>query len=75
MRLFPDSWFEATAKVVGTPFVAIYRPLARLIGRVSLRRKREVSKDSSSHQGGDEGRGKSPVETVRGTDDDEKGVP
>lgn len=48
VRLFPDSWFETTAKFVGYPVVLIYRPLSRRTHAASrkvraLRRKRPES--------------------------------
>jgi Ca2+-transporting ATPase len=72
VRLFPDAWFGTIAKFVGRPFVAMYRPLARLAGRFS--RKGKASEEGSSHGGSDVGRGKSPVETIRVTGDVEKSV-
>ncbi|OAG09737.1 calcium-translocating P-type ATPase [Paraphaeosphaeria sporulosa] len=74
VRLFPDPWFGAIAKVVGMPFVAIYRPLATLTDRLSRKRKGKVPEDGSSHGESHVGRGKSPVETIRVTSGAEKGV-
>lgn len=79
VRLFPDRWFNVGAKVLGRPFVVMYRPVARVTGRVmgrmgGFRKKKEekevVEKDGESYVG----RGKSPVETVRVSGDVEKGM-
>lgn len=48
VRLFPDIWFEKTAKFVGYPVVLVYRPLSRWTHATSrkirsLRRKRPES--------------------------------
>jgi Ca2+-transporting ATPase len=49
VRLLPDAWFETIAKFVGKPFVAMYRPLARLTDRFS--RKQKTSEEGSNHKG------------------------
>ncbi|KAF7197993.1 Calcium-transporting ATPase 2 [Pseudocercospora fuligena] len=53
VRLFPDAWFTAIAKVVGWPVVQVYRPLSRWTHAASrkirsLRRKRKESADVAS---------------------------
>lgn len=50
VRLFPDHWFAATAKVCGWPVVQVYRPLSRWTHATSkkikgLRRSRKESQD------------------------------
>lgn len=40
IRLFPDWMFEKVAKVVGKPFVLIYRPLSRWTSRIGQKMKR-----------------------------------
>lgn len=83
VRLFPDRWFEASARFVGKPFVVVYRPLARFTNRVTakLRPKKKVETasisvaDGGSSDGGSyKGRGKSPVQTIRVSGDAEKGI-
>lgn len=77
VRLFPDRWFEVIAKFVGKPFVAIYRPCARLTSSVSGRLSKMKKSKKSEKSGDDEsyaGRGKSPVGTVEVRGDPEKGV-
>ncbi|KAF1965223.1 calcium-translocating P-type ATPase [Bimuria novae-zelandiae CBS 107.79] len=78
VRLFPDAWFGAIAMFVGKPFVAVYRPLARLTDRMSeklkSKKKSKASEDGSSDGGSYTGRGKSPVETIRVAGDVGTGV-
>lgn len=40
IRLFPDLWFERIAKVVGWPFVQVWRPTSRFFGRLGRKMKR-----------------------------------
>ncbi|CAI6332578.1 unnamed protein product [Periconia digitata] len=65
VRLFPDSWFAAIAHVVGGPFVVAYRPLARLVDRMSAKFSKKGETKALD-------RGKSPVHSIEG--DAEKGV-
>ncbi|KAF1955673.1 calcium-translocating P-type ATPase [Byssothecium circinans] len=76
VRLFPDAWFGAVAKFVGTPFVLVYRPLARATDRVTdkMRSKKGRKEREGSDSGSSIGRGKSPVTTVKVDADVEKGV-
>lgn len=76
VRLFPDEWFGAIAKFVGTPFVIMYHPLARFTDRVTAKLSRNKGKgsESSSDAGSYVGRGKSPVETLPVSGDAEKGI-
>ncbi|KAL4912666.1 hypothetical protein BDW62DRAFT_194137 [Aspergillus aurantiobrunneus] len=53
VRLFPDPWFHAIAKFVGTPVVLVYRPMSRGMHRIgrkikSLRRKKAEEDDEES---------------------------
>ena len=78
VRLFPDQWFGVTAKFVGTPFVLVYRPLARFVDRVS-EKLRFAKKDSDpeiaeSEASSYSGKGKSPLQGARTSGDVEKGV-
>ncbi|KAL2841861.1 hypothetical protein BJY01DRAFT_217092 [Aspergillus pseudoustus] len=57
VRIFPDAWFAAIAKFVGTPVVLVYRPCSRAMHRLfrklrSLRKKEEV--DENDHGSEDE---------------------
>jgi Ca2+-transporting ATPase len=83
VRLFPDRWFEIGAKFFGWPFVQIYRPLARFYDSITpkltpkkwqKKKNSEKNDAASSDSGSYVGHGKSPVETVRGSKDIEKGV-
>lgn len=79
VRLFPDRWFGAVASVVGTPFVCVYRPVARGTDRVMGIIKSTVRRGKGAGGNADDGqscvgRGKSPVETIRVAGDVEKGV-
>ncbi|KAJ4301815.1 plasma membrane calcium [Kalmusia sp. IMI 367209] len=79
VRLFPDRWFEVVAKFVGRPFVLLYRPLVRLVDRVSEKlksKKKKGGKDEGASSDGESyvGSGKSPVETIKVNRDVEKGV-
>ena len=78
VRLFPDAWFGAIARVVGVPFVAVYRPLARVTDRVSAKlkskKKGKGTEDGASDGSSYVGRGKSPVETIQVSGDAEKGI-
>lgn len=84
VRKFPDAWFGVAAKFVGTPFVIVYRPLARVTDRVMgkmgglFSRRKKSEKDGGDAPGSEtasyEGRGKSPVQTIRVSGDVEKGV-
>ena len=73
VRVFPDEWFAAVARVVGAPFLWVYRPLARAVDRLGGMVKGRVRRGKG--EGGDGiGRGKSPVETIRVEGDVEKGI-
>jgi Ca2+-transporting ATPase len=78
VRLFPDAWFGAIAKFVGVPFVAVYRPLARVTDRVSRKmeskKKSKETDEDASDESSCRGRGKSPVETIKVPGDAEKHV-
>ncbi|OAL46758.1 calcium-translocating P-type ATPase [Pyrenochaeta sp. DS3sAY3a] len=81
VRMFPDAWFGVVAKFVGTPFVIVYRPLARVtdrvmgrIGGLFRRNKKSEKEEVGSETASVEGRGKSPVQTIRVSGDVEKGV-
>lgn len=79
VRLFPDRWFGAVASVVGTPFVCVYRPVARGTDHVMGIIKSTVRRGKGAGGNADDGqscvgRGKSPVETIRVAGDVEKGV-
>jgi Ca2+-transporting ATPase len=58
VRTFPDPWFHAIAKFVGTPVVLVYRPLSRgmhrLGGKIKSLRKKDVNKESSEDEGDEE---------------------
>ena len=75
MRLFPDAWFGAVAKVVGKPFVTVYRPLARATDRIGdkLRSGKKDGKEGGE-MGSYPGKGKSPVSASDVGNDVEKGV-
>ncbi|KAL2788663.1 hypothetical protein BJX66DRAFT_252504 [Aspergillus keveii] len=50
VRLFPDAWFAAIAKFVGTPVVLVYRPCSRGMHRLgrklrNLRKKKQEDED------------------------------
>ncbi|KAJ0417613.1 hypothetical protein BJY00DRAFT_303332 [Aspergillus carlsbadensis] len=50
VRIFPDAWFAAIAKFVGTPVVLVYRPCSRAMHRLgrklrSLRKKKNEDED------------------------------
>ncbi|KAL2812735.1 hypothetical protein BJX63DRAFT_395974 [Aspergillus granulosus] len=50
VRIFPDAWFAAIAKFVGTPVVLVYRPCSRAMHRLfrklrSLWKKKEEEND------------------------------
>lgn len=40
VRIFPDAWFEVSAKFVGKPVVLVYRPLSRASSRLGHAIKR-----------------------------------
>ena len=71
IRCFPDRWFEVGAKFLGRPFVLVYRPLARFTDRVGKKMARGKKGEEGSEKGY-EGRGKSPVQTIRVSGDLEK---
>ncbi|KAI0867822.1 calcium-translocating P-type ATPase [Hypoxylon argillaceum] len=48
IRLFPDEWFAIIAGTVGAPFVAVYRVLARLFGKIGNVLKRNTKSDKTS---------------------------
>lgn len=54
VRLFPDPWFHAIAKFVGTPVVLVYRPLSRGMHRLGRKikalRKKDGDEDSSEDE-------------------------
>lgn len=50
IRLFPDEWFATIAKTVGAPFVAVYRVLARVFGKVKGVFKRNKKSDEASQE-------------------------
>lgn len=54
VRLFPDAWFAAAAKFVGTPVVLVYRPLSRGMHRLGrmFRRKKTTDDDDEEEEEG-----------------------
>ncbi|KAM0721101.1 hypothetical protein Q7P37_003387 [Cladosporium fusiforme] len=52
IRIFPDLWFEKIVKVVGWPFLAVWRPTRRVMGRMGqkLRRKKSDSGDAEKEE-------------------------
>lgn len=48
IRLFPDEWFAIIAGTVGAPFVAVYRVLAGLFGKIGNVLKRNTKSDKTS---------------------------
>ncbi|OJJ06514.1 hypothetical protein ASPVEDRAFT_45886 [Aspergillus versicolor CBS 583.65] len=54
VRIFPDPWFHAIAKFVGTPVVLVYRPLSRGMHRLGRKikslRKKNVEEESSEDE-------------------------
>lgn len=76
VRLFPDRWFEVSAKFVGKPVVLVYRPLSRGSGRlgrwikrVIFRRKPKDAETENEDANGSD----SEAVAVRGNEDPEKG--
>lgn len=51
IRLFPDAWFAAIVGVVGAPFVAVYKFLARCWGKFIGLFKRAPREDVESNSG------------------------
>jgi P-type Ca2+ transporter type 2C len=49
VRLFPDEIFEAIAKFVGRPFVAVYNFLAKLFQAIGAKLPKRKSKAGSEH--------------------------
>jgi Ca2+-transporting ATPase len=70
VRCFPDRWFVVGAKFLGRPFVLVYRPLARFTDRVGSKMSRTKKGGEMTESGA--GRGKSPVRTIRMSEDVEK---
>ncbi|KAL4804155.1 hypothetical protein BDV18DRAFT_36076 [Aspergillus unguis] len=52
VRIFPDEWFRAVARVVGWPVVLVYRPLSRGLRRIGTKiksRKKDENEDGSGN--------------------------
>ncbi|KAI9376134.1 cation-transporting atpase [Aspergillus egyptiacus] len=66
VRLFPDAWFAAIAKVVGRPVVLVYRPASRGVHRLGakirgLRRKNAGDEQSRTEEMADSDEGEAEV--------------
>jgi len=46
IRLFPDLWFEKLVKVTTWPLVAVWKPTARVCGRLAKKMKRNKKQES-----------------------------
>jgi len=46
IRLFPDSWFEKVVKVTTWPLVVVWKPTARVFGRLAKKMKRNKKQES-----------------------------
>lgn len=77
IRLFPDRWFEVTAKFVGRPVVLVYRPMSRGMSRLGgwmkvFKRSKKTGDENQESSGlGEELTPRSTVEVRR--DDVERG--
>ncbi|KAK1595645.1 calcium-translocating P-type ATPase [Colletotrichum navitas] len=50
IRLFPDPWFEKTAKTVGRPVVVVYRAFGKFFSRFGAVFRRSKSADAASDE-------------------------